>query len=177
MRLLPRQPPLPQTAMILISPTAKTIPPATDAPAMIRAATGVTATRTVIAAETAGAATDLVTAMAAAVARPTPSRPPAARPAVIEAVDVAAEAVMITEIVTPGAAEEAVMATTTGAVAAVVVDAHARDPPAATFTGPAMIDESIVIGGIGEVAMMTTAVGEVGRLARIDQSARRRRLL
>lgn len=177
MRLLPRQPPPPQTAMILISPTAKTILPATDAPAMIRAATGVTATRTVIAAETAGAATDLATAMAAAVARPTPSRPPAARLAVIEAADVAAEAVTITETAILGAAEEAVRATITGAVAAAVVDAHARDLLVATFTGPAMIDESIVTGGIGEVVMMNTAVGEVGRLVRIDQSARRRRLL
>lgn len=176
MRLLPRQPPTPQTAMILIFPTAKTISPATDAPAMIRAATGATATRTVIAAETAGAETDLATAMAAAVALPTPSRPPAARPAAIEAADVAAEAVTITVIATLGAAEAVVMATITGAVAAAVVDAHARDPPVATFTGLAMIDENIVTGGIGEVAMTTTAVGEVGRLARIDQNARRRRL-
>lgn len=159
---------------------AKTNTPVTDAPAMTRAAIGATATRTVIAAETADAATGLATAMAAAVARPTPSKPPAARPAVTGAADVAAAAVTIIETAIRAAVEvAAVMATIIGAVAAAaVVVAHARDLPVATFTGPVMTDESIVTGEIGEVARMTTAVvGEAGRPAPTDQSARRRRLL
>lgn len=176
MRPLPRQHPPPQTAMILIFPTAETSPRATDALVMIKAAIEATATKNVTAAETAGAAIGLATAMAAAVARPTLSRRPEARLAVTGVADAVAVAVMTTGTAILDAAEEAVTATTTGEVAA-VADAPAQDRLAVTSTDPAMIGETTVIGGIGEVVTMTTAVGEVGRLARTDQSGRRRRPL
>lgn len=176
MRPLLRQHQLPQTAMILIHPTAETISPATDAPVTTRAATEATATKTVIAAETVGAAIGLAIAMEAAVARPTPSRRPAARLAVIGAADAVVVAVMTTVIAILGAVEEAVTATIIGEAAA-VADAHAPDRPVAITTGLAMIDEIIVTGGTGEVVMMTTAAEEAGRLVRTDQSAKRRRPL
>lgn len=174
MRPLRRQHSPPQTAMILIHPTAETSPPAIEDPVTTRAATEVTATRTVNAVETAGVAIGPATAMAAAVARPTPSRRPAARLAAIEVVDAVAVAVTTIGTAILDAVEVVVMATTTGAAAA-AVDVHARDRLVVTFTGPAMTDETTATGEIGEVVMMTTAAGEAGRHARIDQSARRRR--